>query len=164
VNNWELEYYIMLDDYIGFDKQQKQIRDIDLTDWKMIHIGPSNKFSRRWNAPFFVEDVEFMSKLLVDFKSADEQLIVSICESWRKNIFRERELLNMDDIREEVPECFGGKGAFVYQREDEISKFIFINQGETLECYFREQHLEHMLEKISKVATITDYRKYELGE
>jgi hypothetical protein len=164
MKNWDLEYYIMPDEYIGFDKHQKQIRNIDLTDWKMIHIGPSNKFSRRWNAPFFVEDVEFMSKLLVDFKSADEQLIVSICESWRKNIFRERELLNMDDIREEVPECFGGKGAFVYQREDEISKFIFINQGETLECYFREQHLEHMLEKISKVATITDYRKYELGE
>lgn len=164
MKNWELEYYIMPDEYIGFDKHQKQIRSLDLTAWKMIHLGPNNNTSRRRYAPFFVEDVEFMSKLLVDLKSADERLIVSICESWRKNIFRERELLNMDDIKEEIPECWGGKGAFIYQMGNEISKFIFINQGETLECYFKEHHLEYMLEMTSKIAMITDYSKYELGE
>lgn len=164
MNNWELEYYNMPDEYIRFDKQQRQIRNIDLAEWKMIHIGPSNKISRRWNEPFFVEDTEFMSAILVDLKCTDEKLIVSVCKSWRKNIFRERELLNTDDIKEEILECFGGQGAFIYQTENEISKFIYINQGETLECYFKEQHLEYMLEMISKIATITDYSKYELGE
>jgi hypothetical protein len=164
MKNWDLEYYIMPDEYIGFDKQQKQIRNIDLAEWKMIHIGPSNKIPRRWKEPFFVEDVEFMSTLLVDLKCADEKLIVSVCESWRRNIFRERELLNTDDIKEEILECFGGQGAFIYQTENEISKFIYINQGETLECYFKEQHFGYMLEMISKIATITDYSKYELGE
>ena len=164
MKNWDLEYYIMPYEYIGFDKQQKRIRNIDLTDWKMIHIGPSNKFSRRWNDPFFVEDVEFMSKLLVGLKCDGEKLIVSICESWRKNIFRERELPSIDDIKEEIFECFGGQGAFIYQTENEISKFIYINQGETLECYFKEQYLEYMVDMISKIATSTDYSKYELGE
>ena len=34
MKNWDLEYYIMPDEYIGFDKQQKRIRNIDLLTGK----------------------------------------------------------------------------------------------------------------------------------
>ena len=164
MNNWKLEYYITPDEYVFFDEKQKLIKDIDLTGWKMIHIGHSNSGAYNWRDGFFVEDAEFMSKLLWDIKAEDEEIVVRICESWRKNIFREKKLSGQIEIGEEIPECFGGKGAFIYETENEINKYVYINPGETLECFFRETHLEDMLEAISKIATETEYYKYELGE
>lgn len=162
--DWTLEYYLMPDEYMGFDEKKKQIRNIDLTGWKMIHLGPDNSDKCSRSQRLFVEDVVFMSQLLFDLKDNDEHLIVSVCESWRKNIFRERILNGIADLCEEIPECFGGKGAFLYQAGNEITKYVYINQGETLECYCREDHLKHIVDVISKVATVTEYRKYELGE
>ena len=164
MNNWKLEYYVTPDQYVCFDEKQKLLRDINLTGWKMVHIGPADKNAYSWKSGFFVEDTEFMSKFLWRLKADDEQLTVRICESWRKRIFRERLLIGEVDIEEKIPECLGGKGAFIYQVGNEINKFIYINQGETLECFFRETHLEDMLEVISKIATETEYYKYELGE
>lgn len=115
MKNWNLEYYITPDEYVCLDKKQKLIRDIDLTGWKMIHIGPSNSNAYNWRSGFFVEDTYFMSELLWESKAEDEELVVCICESWRKNIFRERLLRGSNDIGKEIPECFGGKGAFIYQ-------------------------------------------------
>lgn len=164
MNNWKLEYYITPDEYVSFDKKQKLIKDIDLTGWKMIHIGHSNSSAHNWRDGFFVEDAEFMSKLLWDIKAEDEEIVVRICESWKKSIFRERFLIGEADISEEISECLGGKGAFIYETENEINKYVYINPGETLECFFRETHLEDMLEAISKIAIETEYYKYELGE
>ena len=164
MKNWKLEYYITPDEYVFFDKKQKLIKDIDLTGWKMMHIGPSNNDTYNWRSGFFVEDTDFISDILWGLKADDEKLIVCTCESWRKNIFKERLLSGSEDIREEIPECFGGKGTFIYQTEKEINKYIYINPGETLECFFKEEHLESMIKAISKIATETDYYKYELGE
>lgn len=164
MNNWKLEYYVTPDEYVFFDKKQKLIRDMDLTGWKMIHIGHSNSSDYNWRDGFFVEDAEFMSKLLWDIKAEDEEIVVRICESWRKNIFREKKLSGQIEIGEEIPECFGGKGAFIYQVGNEINKFIYINQGETLDCFFKEEHLEDIVGVVSNSATVTDYYKYELGD
>lgn len=163
-SDWNLEYYIMPDEYMAFNEKQEQIRNLNLMGWKMIHLGPSNSERGCWMKRFFVEDIAFMSKLLWDLKEGDETLSVSICESWRKNIFRERVLNEVTDLCKEIPECFGGKGAFLYHIDNEIRKFIYINQGETLECYFKEEHFDYAVDVISKIATVTEYRKYELGE
>ncbi len=164
MNNWKLEYYITPDEYVCFDKRQKLIRDIDLTRWKMIHIGPADKNTYNWKIGFFVEDAEFMSKFLYRLKADDEQLTVRICESWKKSIFRERLLIGEADIGEEISECLGGKGVFIYETENEINKYVHINPGETLDCFFKEEHLEDIVGVISNIATVTDYYKYELGD
>ena len=78
-------------------------------------------------------------------------------DQWKKgNIFREKKLSGQIEIGEEIPECFGGKGAFIYQVGNEINKFIYINQGETLDCFFKEEHLEDIVGVISNIATVTD--------
>ncbi len=164
LNNWNLEYYIMPDEYVCFDKHMKQIRNINLEGWKMIHIGPHSNASRTCHPTFFVEDIEFMKQFLWEMKAEAEALLVCICESWRKNIFRENSITEIKDIGEEIPECFGGKGAFLYIVENEIKKYIYINPGETLECYFKEEYLNDVITVVSRIATITEYHKYELGE
>lgn len=164
MKDWNLEYYIMSDEYMCFDKHMKQISNINLDGWKMVHIGPYRDDSCTCHSTFFVEDIEFMKQFLWEMKAEDEELVVCICESWRKNIFRENHISEMKDLVEEIPECFGGKGAFLYIVENEIKKYIYINPGETLECYCKEECLDGVVTVVSRIATITDYHKYELGE
>ena len=164
MKDWNLEYYIMPDEYMCFDKHMKQIRNINLEGWKMVQIGPHSDDSCTRHSAFFVEDIEFMKQFLWEMKAEDEELVVCVCESWRKNIFRENSITEIKDLGEEIPECFGGKGAFLYKVGNEIKKYIYINPGETLECYCKEECLDGVVTVVSRIATITDYHKYELGE
>lgn len=164
MKQWELEYYITPSEYVSFDKRQKQIRNLDLTGWKEIHLGHSHKSFPKHNSTYFVEDVEFISRLLWNLKSDDEKIMVCVCESWRNSIFRERVMLELTDIEEELPECFGGRGAFIFQSQDKIQKYVYINPGETLQCYFKEEFLNEIIKVVEKIATQTKYELYELGE
>lgn len=165
MNKWNLEYYFVPEEFITFDKKQQQLISVDLNGWQQVNIGEARgENTSKIFKGFFVEDQDFISNLIWQFKSEDEELTIRLCESKRKNIFRDRIIQEKLDIAEEVPECFGGMGIFIFKRNESVTKLFYIDPGEMLACYFRPECMSEIINEISFIAEKTEYSKYELDE